>query len=276
MSTESPKAEPADTGSPKGRVSASVKDGVATVTLDNPAKHNAIDLEMARELVAVWREFRTRPEVRAAVVTGAGGRAFSTGIDRDAAAEAGAHQPHSPYSLDDPLLTIGPKANDLWIPVIAAVEGMACGGAFYLLSEAEFLVAAEGATFFDPHTAYGMVSAYEAIAMAQRMPYGEAARMALMGTAERITAQRAYETGLVSEVTQNGRALEAAHKCAATLASYEPGGVQGTVRALWAAREPARAQAMAHAPQLIALGNLPPDGQSALFGARPSGPPRLR
>lgn len=77
-----------------------------------------------------------------------------------------------PYSVDDPLLHIGPKANDLWKPVIAAVEGMACGGAFYLLGEAEFLIAAENATFFDPHTTYGMVSAYESVFMAQRMPYG--------------------------------------------------------------------------------------------------------
>lgn len=257
-------------------VHTAVQDGVATVTLNRPARHNAIDLATARQLASTWRSLRTDPEVRAAVLTGAGRRAFSTGIDREAAAGAAAEQPPSPYSLDDPLLSIGPKANDLWIPVIAAVEGMACGGAFYLLSEAEFVIAADGATFFDPHTSYGMVSAYESTAMAQRMPYGEAARMALLGTAERMTAHRAHQIGLVSELTAVGGALPAALECAAVLASYPPGAVQGTVRALWASREAARAPALAQAPQLIALGNLHPDRQQALFTGRNTDRPRHR
>jgi enoyl-CoA hydratase/carnithine racemase len=113
-----------------------------------------------------------------------------------------------------------------------------------------------------------MVSAYEAVYMAHRMPYGEAARMALMGTAERISARRAYEIGLVSELTPPGGALEAAVRCAAVVAACPPKGVQGTVRALWAAKEAARAQALAQAPALIALGNLPPERQAELFAAR--------
>ncbi|MBQ0867719.1 enoyl-CoA hydratase/isomerase family protein [Streptomyces sp. A73] len=248
------------------------QDGVATVTLDRPEKHNALDLADAQALTAVWRGLRTDRSVRAAVVTGAGGRAFCTGIDRAAVAEEGAvPQPHAPFAVEDPLLSIGPKSNDLWIPVVAAVEGMACGGAFYLLSEAEFLIATEESTFFDPHTSYGMVSAYESMAMAQRMPFGEVARMALMGAAERISGRRAYETGLVSELAPEGGALGAALRCARTLASYPPGAVQGTVRAVWAAKETARNQAMAQAPPLIALGNLPPEQQAELFRERGRG-----
>ncbi|NUK46430.1 enoyl-CoA hydratase/isomerase family protein, partial [Streptomyces lunaelactis] len=205
------------------RVDAVKETGVALVTLDRPEKHNAIDLEMAAELAAVWREFRFDDTVRAVVVTGAGGKAFCTGIDRSVEVP----QPSSPYSIDDPLLTIGPKANDLWKPVIAAVEGMACGGAFYLLGESEFLIASRDATFFDPHTTYGMVSAYESVYMAQRMPSGEVARMALMGTAERISARRAYETGLVSELTDPGEAVPAALRAAAVVASYPAEAVQG-------------------------------------------------
>ncbi|MCK7626272.1 enoyl-CoA hydratase/isomerase family protein [Streptomyces sp. RS10V-4] len=246
-----------------------ITDGVALVTLDRPARHNALDLATAAELSALWREFRSDGTVRAAVLTGAGGRAFCTGIDR--AAEV--PQPASPFSLDDPLLRIGPKANDLWKPVLAAVEGMACGGAFYLLGEAEFIIAAEDATFFDPHTTYGMVSAYESVLMAQRMPYGEIARLALMGTAERLGARRAYATGLVSELTAPGAAAATALRRAAVLAAQPTEAVQGTVRALWAAKEAARTQALAHAPQLIALGSLPPDRQAALFAARDRGGP---
>ncbi|MFE4545715.1 enoyl-CoA hydratase/isomerase family protein [Streptomyces sp. NPDC056785] len=246
------------------RISRDKETGVAVLTLDRPARLNAIDVETATELASAWRAFRFDDTVRAVVLTGAGERAFCTGLDR--AAEV--PQPDSPFMVDDPLLRIGPKANDLWKPVVAAVRGMACGGAFYLLGEAEFVVADETATFFDPHTTYGMVSAYESVYMAHRMPYGEAARMALMGTAERMSARRAHDIGLVSELTAPGEALAAAVRCAEAVAACPPEGVQGTVRALWTAHEAARAHAFAQAPHLISLGNLPPDRQADLFSAR--------
>nr|QIY63203.1 enoyl-CoA hydratase/isomerase family protein [Streptomyces sp. RPA4-2] len=254
------------------RISRAKDTGVAVLTLDRPARLNAIDVATARELAAAWQAFRFDDAVRAVVVTGAGERAFCTGLDR--AAEV--PQPDSPFMVDDPLLRIGPKANDLWKPVVAAVRGMACGGAFYLLGEAEFVVADETAAFFDPHTTYGMVSAYESVYLAQRMPFGEVARMALMGTAERISARRAYEVGLVSELTPPGGALAAAVACATVIASYPSDAVQGTVRALWQAQEATRAAALAHAPQLVSLGNLPGERQAELFAARRPGGFRTR
>ena len=250
--------------SPAVRTGTDKDTGVAVVTLDRPDRLNAIDLAMRDELVAVWRELRFDDTVRAVVLTGAGERAFCTGLDREAVVP----QPDSPYMSDDPLLRVGPKANDLWKPVVAAVRGMACGGAFYLLGEADFLVADPSATFFDPHTTYGMVSAYESMLTVLRMPYAEAARMALMGSAERMSARRAHEIGFVSEVTEPGEALAAAVDCAAVIAGYPPEGVQGTVRALWAAKEAALAHAFAQAPHLIALGNLPGERQAELFRAR--------
>ncbi|WP_200308385.1 enoyl-CoA hydratase/isomerase family protein [Streptomyces adelaidensis] len=256
------------------RVTTDKDTGVALLTLDRPERLNAIDLDTAEQLALSWRQLRFDDSVRAVVVTGAGERAFCTGLDRDAAAAV--PQPNSPYAIDDPLLTIGPKANDLWKPVIAAVNGMACGGAFYLLGEAEFVVADSAATFFDPHTTYGMVSAFESVLMAQRMPYGEVARMALMGTAERVSARRAYEVGLVSEVTEPGEAVPAAVRAAEIIAGYPTEAVQGTVRACWAAREAARAHALAYAPHLVSLGNLPGDRQAELFAGRQPGGFRLR
>ncbi|MCT7353249.1 enoyl-CoA hydratase/isomerase family protein [Streptomyces sp. 15-116A] len=239
--------------------------GVALVTLNRPSRLNAIDRGLAGQLEETWRSFRYDDSVRAIALTGTGTRAFCTGIDRD---DTHAPQPGSPYSQDDPLLTIGPKANDLWKPVVVAVEGMACGGAFYLLGEAEFVVAGASATFFDPHTTYGMVSAYESGLMAQRMPYGEVARMVLMGAAERMSARRAYEVGLVSEVTEDGGAVAAAVERAAVIAGCPSEAVQGTVRALWAAHQAARAHAFALAPHLVALGNLPGERQAELFAGR--------
>ncbi|MEU0074560.1 enoyl-CoA hydratase/isomerase family protein [Streptomyces sp. NPDC006332] len=238
--------------------------GVAVVTLDRPERLNAIDLRTVEELEGVWRELRFDDAVRAVVLTGRGERAFCTGIDRDAAVP----QPGSPFMADDPLLRIGPKTNDLFKPVVAAVRGMACGGAFYLLGECDFLVADTTATFFDPHTTYGMVSAYEAVLMARMMPHGEAARTALMGTAERMSARRAHDIGLVTELTEPGDALAAATAAAAVIAGYPAEAVQGTVRALWAAKEGALAQGFAQAPHLVALGNLPAERQAGLFRAR--------
>ncbi|MFF3330449.1 enoyl-CoA hydratase/isomerase family protein [Streptomyces sp. NPDC002888] len=254
------------------RISTYTDTGVAVVTLDRPKKLNAIDLDTAGELAATWRALRYDDSVRAVVLTGAGQRAFCTGLDRDAVVP----QPDSPYMQDDPLLAIGPKANDLWKPVVAAVEGMACGGAFYLLGECEFVVAGAGAEFFDPHTTYGMVSAYESVLMAQRMPFGEVARMMLMGAAERIGARRAHEIGLVSELTEAGGALAAAVACATVIAGYPVEAVQGTVRALWTAKEAARAQGFAQAPHLISLGNLPPARQAELFAGRRARDHRVR
>ncbi|MBW8806484.1 MAG: enoyl-CoA hydratase [Catenulispora sp. 13_1_20CM_3_70_7] len=244
------------------------RDGVAHVTLNRPERHNAFDLTMAEEIHSLWKTLRHRDSVRCVVVTGSGDKAFCTGIDRDVEVP----QPSSPFMVDDPGLALGPKTADLWKPVIAAVNGMACGGAFYLLGECEFVLAAEHATFFDPHVTYGMVLAYEAIHLAQRMPHGELARLALLGTAERMTARRAYEIGFVSEVTADNTALAiGADWAARTIAASEPSAVQGTVRALWAAREMAKGQALGLAPHLVRLGNISPERQAELFRSRPKG-----
>ena len=68
---------------------------------------------------------------------------------------------------------------------------MACGGAFYMLGEVEFIIAAEHATFFDPHVTYGMTAAFEPIHMSGIMPFGEIMRLSLMGNYERMSAARA-------------------------------------------------------------------------------------
>ena len=142
------------------------------------------------------------------MLTGAGEKAFCTGIDRmeQMGGETRRHAPtptssapaSTPFMFNDPGDNIGPKSCDLWKPVIAAVNGMACGGAFYMLGEVEFIIAAEHATFFDPHVTYGMTAAFEPIHMAGIMPFREIMRLSLLGNYERMSAQRAYEIGMVS------------------------------------------------------------------------------
>ena len=116
----------------------------------------------------------------------------------------------TPWMYDDPGHDVGPKTCDLWKPVIAAVHGMACGGAFYMLGEVEFIIASDDATFFDPHVTYGMTAAFEPIQMLAKMPFQEIMRMSLLGADERMSAERAREIGLVTEVVPRDELREPA------------------------------------------------------------------
>ena len=236
------------------------KDGVAWITLNRPDVHNAFNAQMQRELRETFTGLRRNDDVRVVVLTGAGERAFCTGIDRDEA--MGGERPEdlavgsgsTPFMFDDPGENIGPKTNDLWKPVIAAVNGMACGGAFYMLGEVEFIVAADHATFFDPHVTYGMTSAFEPIHMLQKMPFSEIMRLSLLGNHERMSAKRAHEIGLVSEVCPAAELRDATQWAAEAIASAPPLAIQGTLRAIWAGQEHTWRQALDLAYAYVAMG----------------------
>ena len=223
------------------------RDGVAWITLNRPERHNAFNHQMQREMRTIWRSLRFNEDVRCAVLTGAGEKAFCTGIDRmeQMGGDEGEATDYSivgshggtPFHFNDPGDNLGPKSCDLWKPVIAAVNGMACGGAFYMLGETEFIIAAEHATFFDPHVTYGMTASFEPIHMSGITPFPEIMRMSLMGNYERVTAQRAYEIGMVTQVVPGDQLLEAARFCAEAIAAQPKLAIEGTVRALWGARE---------------------------------------
>ena len=245
-------------------------DGVARVTLDRPQRANAFDATMRLELSTLWRALRTDDDVRCVVLTATGEKAFCTGIDREGI-NTDEDFEFDPLAFDDPGADLGPKANGLWKPVIAAVNGMACGGAFYLLGEVEFIIAADHATFFDPHVTYGMAAVYEPILMRPRMPFGEIMRMTLLGNHERLSAERAREIGLVSEVVPAAELPAAAQWAAAAIASAPPRAVQASLRSLWAARELSRQQAIDLGGPLLALGVDRDDlaaGQAAFAGGR--------
>jgi len=233
--------------------------GVAWVTLNRPEVHNAFNTQMQRELHSLWTGLRRNDDVRCVVLTGAGDKAFCTGIDRtetmgDDKGEKIVGSGSTPFMFDDPGANIGPKSCDLWKPVIAAVNGMACGGAFYMLGEVEFIIAAEHATFFDPHVTYGMTAAFEPIHMLQKMPFHEIMRLSLLGNHERLSAQRAHEIGLVSEVVPAADLHAAAEWAASAIASAPPLAVQGTLRAIWAGLEHTRRQAIDLGYAFIAMG----------------------
>ena len=157
--------------------------------------------------------------------------------------------------FNDPGDNIGPKSCDLWKPVIAAVNGMACGGAFYMLGEVEFIIAAEHATFFDPHVTYGMTAAFEPIHMAGITPFPEIMRLSLLGNYERMSAQRAYQIGMVSRGRARRRArAPAPHELAAIIASQPALAIEGTVRAIWSTRAMPQREAVRLGYAYVAMG----------------------
>jgi enoyl-CoA hydratase/carnithine racemase len=272
--------------------------GVAWVTLNRPDVMNAFNTTMQRELRNLWRWLRRHDDVRVVVLTGAGDKAFCTGIDRSealaegprpgraggsggsagsGAGSAGTAGPgtrpgagdigegdpvhvgsgSTPFMFDDPGDNLGPKSNDLWKPVIAAINGIACGGAFYMLGEVDFMIAAEHATFFDPHLTFNMAASFEPLQMTGRMPFGDLVRLTLLGSEERMSAQRALQIGLVTEVVAADELRPRAQWAADVIARAHPVAVQATLRALWAGRELTRSQALGLGWAFVGLGNDP-------------------
>ena len=228
-----------------------VRDHVALVTLNRPEVHNAFNERMQDELAALWRHIRLDDAVRVVVLTGAGDRAFCTGIDRG---DIPTDEEFDPFTYDDPGRKVGPKSQGLWKPVIAAVNGMACGGGFYLLGESDIIIAADSATFFDPHVSFTMTAVFEPILLTNRMAFGDLVRMSLVGADERMSAQTARESGLVNDVVPPEELVESCRALAGVIASQPPTSVQATLRTLWAARSLSPEQALGLGNVFLQLG----------------------
>jgi E-phenylitaconyl-CoA hydratase len=242
-------------------------DHVATITLDRPEALNSWNDRMAEEIAWAWRTVRDDDAVHAVVLQANGDRAFCTGAD----VKGGATWFFSSnvWNTTDPGMTLSPKLHHrCWKPVVAAVHGMAAGGAQYFLNEADIIVAADDAEFFDPHANGGIVSALEPIGMVARgVPLGDVLRWALMGNEERITAATALRLGLVTEVVPRAELRDRARAIAASIAARNPQAIQGTVRAIWESLDMTRSTALQNGMSYTHIGNPP-------LGTRPPGPPR--
>lgn len=226
-------------------------DHVATITLNRGDKMNAINAEMMAEIKRLWGVVRDEDHIHAVVFRADGNRAFSTGLDR----VQGFQYPDNIWNKPDPGESLDPKHHKVWKPVITAVSGMCAGGAFYIVGGSDVVIASDDATFFDPHVDFGLVAALEPISMARRMPLGEILRVSLMGVEERMSAQRAHQIGLVSELVPHEELWARAHKVAAIIASKPSVSTQGTVRAIWESLDTGRSQAMVRGLSYTQLGN---------------------
>jgi enoyl-CoA hydratase/carnithine racemase len=215
-------------------------DHVVTLTLDRPERLNAFSQQMCEEFAHIWGWIREDDDVHAVVLRAAGDRAFSVGADQTDRV----FQHPNIWSAEDPGNQLSPKFNDVWKPVVCAVQGMAAGGAFYWINESDIVICSEDATFFEPHVTYGKVAALEPIGLAHRAPLGEVLRMALLGNDERMSAQRALQIGLVSEVVPREQLWDRAADLATRIAEKPPIAVQGTVRAIWESMDVGRREGL--------------------------------
>ena len=188
---------------------------VLQVTLDRP-KANAIDVATSRELGEVFVGFRDDPELRIAVITGAGDKFFCPGWDLKAAAEGEAVD--SDYGVGGfGGLQELPNLNK---PVIAAVNGICCGGGLEWALSADIILAAEHATFALPEINSGTIADAATLKLPKRIPWHIA--MELLFTGRWMDAAEAHQWGLVNEVIPAEQLLERAHELGATLAEGPP------------------------------------------------------
>jgi enoyl-CoA hydratase len=210
---------------------------VGWLEFNRPDVGNAMNAKMLDELERAWQELDADPDVRVIVNTGAG-TAFQTGLDvvelsRDP--DALRKQSRRTKRAE---LRLSAWHNQVWKPVIAAVNGVCAGGGLHFVADADIVIASSNATFLDPHVSIGQVTAYEAIALVRKSPMEPIMRMALTGRHERLSAARAYELGILSQVVEPPQQLaDAAMELAEKIALNSPAAMRATKKALWGALE---------------------------------------
>jgi len=211
-----------------------VDNRVATITLNRPERKNAVNQQLKDELRTCWHRVKADADVWVAIITGAGD-AFSSGADVESLATNAFVRPDRWRELariEGIVELPTPRRMRVHKPVIAAANGVVAGVSLDLVSEADIPIASERATFVDPHVSIGYVSSHEMVAMSRRVPVAVALRMALLGSRERMSAQRAYEVGLVTEVVPHERLMDRARELAEMILSNAPLAVWGTKMAI--------------------------------------------
>lgn len=207
------------------------KDNIAYITLNRPESLNAMTTQMSDELDQAWEEFKKDDGVRVAILSGAGEKAFCAGADLKEAAI----RSREPGTGDAGVGARGwrfnqgfyPSAHGLLKPVIAAVHGIACAGGLSLTADADIAICSEDATFFAPQAGIGLVPPFSSTFTLTRIPYNIALRMLFMGGAERMSAQRAYEAGLVTQVVPKSQLLPTANNIAKAILKNAPLSITG-------------------------------------------------
>ncbi len=200
-------------------------DGIAVLTLNRPERLNAVNPVMHSELTTVFGDVESDPDVRVAVLTGAGrgfcsGGDFGPGRGESTARKSGLSMMQEARRIVDGIL-------DLEKPIIAAVNGAAVGLGATIALFCDVVVASKNARFGDTHVKMG-ITAGDGGAIIWPLLIGVNRAKQLLMTGDLIDAERAYDLGLVSEVTEEGEALNEAMALARRLADGPPYAIQST------------------------------------------------
>jgi enoyl-CoA hydratase len=189
------------------------RDGVLLITLNRPEARNAVNLAVAEGIAAALDALDADAELGVGILTGAG-KGFSAGMDLKAFVAG-----QRPWVADRGFAGIVQRAARK--PLIAAVEGFAVAGGLEIALACDLIVAAADARLGIPEVKRSLVATGGALLrLPRRLPYGIAMELALTG--DTMTAQRAYELGLVNRVTDSGEAVAAALELAAAIAQNGP------------------------------------------------------
>jgi enoyl-CoA hydratase len=204
---------------------------------NRPDQLNAMNAAMRDEFAVAWTELDADPDVRVIVHTGEG-RAFQTGVDVSEIASDGVGMQRYRQSVVDWDMHFTSWHQQVWKPVITAVNGICCGGGFHWVADADIVIAASDAQFFDPHVSIGQVVSIEAIGLIRKIPAEAVMRMAFTGRYERMGAARAYELGMISQIVDPPERLrDEAQALAEKIAKNSPAAMAATKKALWGALE---------------------------------------
>lgn len=198
--------------------------GIATIVINRPERMNALDRDHYRELSRVWVEVRDNPQIRCAIVTGAGDKSFCAGADIKDVIGAAEDLQDLWQTQAMPLLNRG---LELWKPVIAAVNGYCLGGGMTLLLATDIRVASPAATFGVAEVKRGIVAGLGGTQrLVRQLGYAHAMEMLLTG--DTIDAATAERCGLVNRVVPADELLPTARRYAETIVRNAPLAVQAT------------------------------------------------
>lgn len=183
---------------------------IARVLLNRPARRNALTREMLERLAELFAGFGARPRLRAVILSGAGGGAFSAGTD---IAELAKLDNEEARRASERGQRVCAAIESCGVPVIAAVDGVAAGGGFELVLACHLRVASARARFTLPETRLGMIPAYGGTQRLARV-VGEARALAAMLAGESLTAAEALRLGVVNRVVEPAEVADAAEAMA--------------------------------------------------------------
>jgi enoyl-CoA hydratase/carnithine racemase len=235
-----------------GQIDFTVAGHIATITLNNPDKRNAVDAPMRDGLAAAYEEVKGNDEIRVAVIRGAGDQAFSSGGYIDGYHEVRAFGPDG--GGPPPI----PRPWPIWKPFIAAINGYAVGGGFALALACDLRIAGRGATLGPSGLRRGAVQGAQQSQRLSRL-IGASKALELLLLSRYVSGEDAAQMGLAQAVVDDDQVMNTAMEWAATIAGYSPWAVARTKQLVYEGQHLPLAEAFAWEDEVAAEGYRRPE-----------------